>query len=280
VSSHVASARRPESLPRPHAINIAGLSPRGHVLWRIGCTIAAILVVETLVCALAVLPVALIWWYLLPLAGWSGASRVLAVAVFAVPSYVLFAVTLMIVSAVTTRALDWHTPVNQQMRVADFDRPLLRWVRSMVAARIVRFFAGALFRGSPIWTAYMRLAGARLGRRVYVNSLAVSDYNLVECGDDVVIGDDVHLSGHTVEDGVVKTAKVRIGSDVTIGLGSVVEIGVVIDDGCQVGALSLVPKFARLAAGSVYVGIPVHPIGPAARSTHNRGRDRGTVRPV
>jgi hypothetical protein len=41
----------------------------------------------------------------------------------------------------------------------------------------------------------------------------VSDYNLIECGDDVVIGGAVHLSGHTVEAGVVKTARIRLGNE-------------------------------------------------------------------
>ena len=86
--------------------------------------------------------------------------------------------------------------------------------------------AGLLFRGSPIWTAYLRLNGACIGRRVYVNTLFVSDYNLLEFGDDVVIGAEVHISGHTVEGGMVKTGRVRLGNNVTIGLGSVIEIGV------------------------------------------------------
>jgi non-ribosomal peptide synthetase-like protein len=135
---------------------------------------------------------------------------------------------------------------------------VLLWARSMVATHMVRVFAGTLFRGSPVWTTYLRLAGARLGRRVYVNSLAVTDYNLLEFGDDVVIGDDVHLSGHTVEGGVVKTARLRLGSHVTIGLGSVLEIGVEVGDGCQLGALSFVRKHTRLEAGAVYAGIPAH----------------------
>jgi acetyltransferase-like isoleucine patch superfamily enzyme len=95
---------------------------------------------------------------------------------------------------------------------------------------------------------------------VYVNSLAVTDYNLLEFGDDVVIGDDVHVSGHTVESGVVKTAPLRLGNNVTIGLGSVIEIGVEAGDGCQVGALSFVPKHARLEAGAIYAGIPAQRI--------------------
>ena len=71
-------------------------------------------------------------------------------------------------------------------------------------------FAGTLFRGTPLWTSHLRLSGARLGKRVYVNTLSISDYNSLECGDDVVIGGAVHQSGHTVEAGVVKTARVRL----------------------------------------------------------------------
>ena len=143
--------------------------------------------------------------------------------------------------------------------------PLLNWVRYMIAIHLVRFFAGTLFRGSPIWTAYLRLNGARLGRRVYVNSLAVSDHNLLDFGDDVVIGGDVHVSGHTVEHGMVKTGAVRLGPRVTIGLSSVINIDVDIGPDAQVGALSLVPKHTTLEGGNVYVGIPVSPLDSAGR---------------
>ena len=95
---------------------------------------------------------------------------------------------------------------------------------------------------------------------MYVNSLAVSDYNLLECGDDVVIGAAVHLSGHTVEAGVLKTAGVRLGHNVTVGIGSVIEIGVEIGSDVQIGALSFVPKHATLKGGVVYVGVPAAPI--------------------
>ena len=97
-------------------------------------------------------------------------------------------------------------------------------------------------------------------KRVYVNSLSISDYNLIECGDDVVIGGAVHLSGHTVEAGIVKTARVRLGNNVTIGLGSVIEIGVEIGSDSQVGALSFVPKYTKLQGGVVYAGTPAMPI--------------------
>jgi acetyltransferase-like isoleucine patch superfamily enzyme len=147
------------------------------------------------------------------------------------------------------------------MRIADMGWPLMKWAQYMVAIHVVRVLAGPLFCGSPIWTAYLRLNGARLGRRAYVNTLFISDHNLLEFGDDVVIGAEVHLSGHTVEGGLVKTAGVRLGHDVTVGLGSVIDIGVEVGPHCQIGAMSLVPKHTKLPAGSLYVGIPVKRLG-------------------
>lgn len=227
---------------------------------RLTWMILTLSVVEAIVCGAAALPVAWVWSQLFALTTNAPSIRLIGASFFFVPSYAAFAICLMASSALAVRLLGWRTPPNAEMRLADVGWPLLRWVRCMVMTHVVRVFAGYLFRSSPVWTAYLRWAGARLGRRVYVNSLWLSDYNLLEFGDDVVIGGDVHLSGHTVEAGVVKTAPVRLGHGVTIGLGSVVDIGVEVGDFCQVAAKSLVPKNARLESGAVYAGTPVRRI--------------------
>jgi acetyltransferase-like isoleucine patch superfamily enzyme len=98
--------------------------------------------------------------------------------------------------------------------------------------------------------------GARIGRGVYVNTLSITDHNLLELGDGVVVGENVHVSGHTVEGGIVKTGRVVVGPCVTVGIGSIIGIDVDIGRGCQIGSLSLVPKHTRLEAHSVYLGIP------------------------
>ena len=228
--------------------------------WRITWTIASLVAVQTLVCGVSAAPVALLWQWLLPVAGSSPVARWALVSISIAPSYVLFAVCLMIVSPLTLRWLRWQTPPDADMRITDMDWPLLSWVRYGASLHLVRIIAGTLLRGTPFWTSHLRLSGARLGKRVYVNSLSVSDYNLIECGDDVVIGGGVHLSGHTVEAGLVKTARVRLGNNVTIGLGSVIEIGVEIGSDSQVGALSFVPKHTKLGGGVVYAGTPARPL--------------------
>jgi acetyltransferase-like isoleucine patch superfamily enzyme len=60
-----------------------------------------------------------------------------------------------------------------------------------------------------------------------------------------------------VEGGVVKTGRVRLGRGVTVGLGSMVGIGVEAGQRCQIGALSVVPKYTHLEPDSVYAGVPV-----------------------
>lgn len=185
----------------------------------------------------------------------------LVVVIAMLPAYVLFALMLVLLSTFSTRMVGWRTPADVTLPISSLDPRLLTWVQSMVMLHLVRVLAGSIFRATPIWSLYLRLNGARLGRRVFVNSLAVVDHNLLEFGDDVIIGDGAHVAGHTIEDGLLKTARVRFGRGVTIGVGSVVGIGVDAGSGCRVGALSVVPKFTRLDADATYVGAPVRKLG-------------------
>lgn len=233
------------------------------LIGRIGWTVIVIVAVESIVCALAAAPVVAFWiWLTSALASAAPLARLAAFAFALIPSYMAFALGVMGWSPLATWLTGARTPADVELRLAAMDRPLMTWVRYMAATHVVRIFAGSFFRGTPFWTAYLRLNGARLGRGVYVNTTSISDHNLLDFGDGVVIGADVHISGHTVERGLVKTGHVRLGRGVTIGLGTAVDIDVEAGDGCQVGALSFVPKHARLDAGAVYAGIPVAPIAP------------------
>jgi serine acetyltransferase len=225
-------------------------------LWRVVYTVTWIVVVESLVCALALFPVTLLWTWIVT---WPGPpiARAFVLSCAIVPSYALFALGLMLCSAIAMRLTATRTAPNLELPIAELSWPLLIWVRYMVSSHLVRVFAGTLFRGSPVWTAYLRLNGARLGARVYVNTLFISDHNLLRFGNEVVIGSEVHISGHTIEGGVLKTGTVHLGDRVTIGLASVVEIGVEAGPDCQVGAFSLVPKHITLDGGATYAGIPV-----------------------
>jgi acetyltransferase-like isoleucine patch superfamily enzyme len=234
---------------------------------RVAWTVVSIFVVETLVFGLSGLPAFLFWtWALtwatppLPLV------RPVILAMSLVPAYLSFAVTLVALSALAVRVFGWRTPPAGAWRLADLEWPLLNWSRYMISTHVVRVLVGTFFRSSPLWTWYMKLNGATIGGAVYINSLSISDHNMLEFGDGVVIGENVHLSGHTVEGGLLKTGRVRLGRGVTVGLGSLVSIGVEAGDRCQIGALSVVPKHTKLDGGAIYAGVPVRRLEKASPS--------------
>lgn len=234
---------------------------------RAGWAGLSLLLVESALVALASVPSVVFLEWLWRSTSATARAAVLLCAVG--PAYVAFAVTFMVVSPLTMRLLRWRTPEHATMRISELGWPLLTWARYLASAHLVRVLAGSVLRATPLWTMYVRLNGAHIGRGVYINSLEVMDHNLLRFEDGVVIGACAHLSGHTVENGYVKTGGVHLGARATIGVGSVVGIDVVVGAGTQIGALSLVPKHSRLSERATYAGIPARRID-AHRDTDHR----------
>lgn len=230
---------------------------RGRVIW----TALSYLVVQSVLLGVAAVPAVVgLQWILprLPDQVW-GAGFVLAVGL--IPTYTLCAMTLAVATAAVLRVLGWHARAGLVLPIAAYEWPLMDWARGGMCTHVVRLLVGTPFRGTPIWTQFVRLNGARVGRGVWINSVAIIDHHLLAFGDGTVIGHEVHLSGHTVERGCLRTGTVRVERRVTIGVGAVIGIDVEIGDDCQVGALSVVPKGSRLDAGATYVGAPVRKVG-------------------
>lgn len=249
------SAPNSDGSPEPEP-RTARWAAYGRVTW----TVVSYIVVQSLIFGVATLPIALLVGWVAPVASFESGRGLVLVAVGMLPTYVVGAVSLMVCTAAATRLLGWRTISDTAMRIRDLGWPLMNWARYLMLTHAVRILVGVPLRGTPLWGFFIRLNGARVGRRVWVNSTGIMDHSLLEFGDDTVIGSDVHLSGHMVEGGVVKTGRVRLGRQVTIGVGSVVGVGTEIGDRCQVGALSFVPKMSRLDADAVYAGAPVHRI--------------------
>lgn len=224
---------------------------------RVALTVAWFLTTETVVVAAAVLPALLAGATLHRVVDAPAAIRLALLALLVVPGIFVSGLLLLLLSAGVCRLMKWRTPRNADLAIEPLEWPLLRWVCYAACTHVATILVGSWLRASPVWSWYLRANGARIGRGVYVNSTNLSDHNLLELDDGVVIGSGVHLSGHTVEHGRLITGGVRVGRGAVVGVGSVVGIDVDIGAGAQVGALSLVPKHARLAEGVTYRGIPV-----------------------
>jgi Ni/Fe-hydrogenase subunit HybB-like protein len=73
------------------------------VVWRVGVTLVWIVIVETVVCAAAALPVVALWSAVLDWISASALVRAIAFSVLVVPSYIAFALCLMFATAAANR---------------------------------------------------------------------------------------------------------------------------------------------------------------------------------
>ena len=230
--------------------------------FRFAWTAVSCFVVESVVVGVAALPAVVFYRWHLALDISPQLLHLFLLAAAALPAYIIFAVSFMLLSAETTRLLGWRPPSSAELVIAELPPELRNWARYAVISQIVHLVAGTVFRSTPIWVWYLRRNGARIGKHVWVNSLQVGDDCLLEIGDEVVIGAGVHLSGHTVERGRLLLAPIRLGAGTTVGVGAHVGIGVETGVGTQIGAMSVVPKHSTLEPHTTYAGIPARPLTP------------------
>jgi non-ribosomal peptide synthetase-like protein len=114
-----------------------------------------------------------------------------------------------------------------------------------------------VLRGTPFLPWYLRLLGARIGRRVFIDSTGFLEFDLLAIGDRSILNKDCILQTHLFEDRVMKAAALRIGNDCEIGTQSIVLYDAEMKDEARLGSLSLLMKGEVLPAGKVWAGSPL-----------------------
>lgn len=95
---------------------------------------------------------------------------------------------------------------------------------------------------------------------------AMGDYSSLSagvrvwCASNDFAEDLIAIGGGQIEGDVI------LGDYTGVGSNSVLMPGVVIPEGCAVGALSFVPAFQELEPWTVYAGVPVRPLRARNRS--------------
>src|SRR5262249_41808500 len=78
------------------------------------------------------------------------------------------------------------------------------------------------FTGTPFLPPLLRLFGARIGKRVWMDTTFLTEFDLVRVGNDTQIGGATALQTHLFEDRVMKMSTVTVGTGCTIGSRTVV----------------------------------------------------------
>jgi non-ribosomal peptide synthetase-like protein len=112
-------------------------------------------------------------------------------------------------------------------------------------------------KGTPFLPLFFRLMGVKMGKRVYMDSTDITEFDLVSVGDYCAINLDGGPQTHLFEDRVMKMGAVHIGAYSNIGARSVILYDTEMDENCSISALSLVMKGEKLPANTFWSGIPI-----------------------
>jgi acetyltransferase-like isoleucine patch superfamily enzyme len=195
-------------------------------------------------------------------AGWAQPWRVLAGCCLAWGAYFSYTVCVIFVAGafrVLTRA---KSPLGT---FSFHSLPPIRWASYNAIGLLVRYTCVNFIRVTPFLSLFHRMMGMKLGRRVIINTAVIADENLIEIGDDTLIGGDAQVVAHAAEGGKLVTAPIRIGRRVTVGLMSVVFPGVTIGDDAVIAACAVLPKGTQVGAGEIWGGVPARKIGDVTR---------------
>jgi len=109
---------------------------------------------------------------------------------------------------------------------------------------------------TPFVCWYFRLLGAKIGRRVYMDTTDFSEFDLATIGDEAELNADCTIQTHLFEDRVMKMGTIEIAPRCKVGSGTLVLYDTKMETGATLGELSLLMKGETLPANTRWAGIP------------------------
>lgn len=110
--------------------------------------------------------------------------------------------------------------------------------------------------GSPFALWVPRVLGSTIGQRVFCDTNAFAEFDLISIGDDVCINSDTLIQTHLYEDRIFKVSHVTIKSGCNVGVGSIVLYNTLMEENATLGSLSLLMKSECLPTNTEWAGIP------------------------
>ncbi|MDQ6815463.1 MAG: amino acid adenylation domain-containing protein [Bacteroidota bacterium] len=114
-------------------------------------------------------------------------------------------------------------------------------------------------RGTPWLPLCLRLFGTKTGKRVYMNTTDITEFDMVNIGTDAALNEDSGPQTHLFEDRVMKVGGIKIGERTSIGARSIILYDTTIGNDVKIDALSLIMKGEVLSPNTSWIGSPVKP---------------------
>lgn len=132
-------------------------------------------------------------------------------------------------------------------------------ITSFHEALSVPFLLDAL-RGTMWLPMAMRLLGVKVGKKVWLNTTDITEFDMVRIGSEAMLNEDCGPQTHLFEDRIMKIGSVSIGEKTTIGSKTIVLYDSVVGNEVNIGSLSLVMKGESIPDHTSWYGSPTEPL--------------------
>ena len=114
-------------------------------------------------------------------------------------------------------------------------------------------------RGTALLPFFLRFLGAKIGKRVFLDSTDMTEFDLVTIGDEAELNQDCGGQTHLFEDRIMKMGALLVQPRATIGGRTILLYSSEVGAGATVGPQSLLMKGETLPPGTRWQGNPVQP---------------------
>ena len=119
-----------------------------------------------------------------------------------------------------------------------------------------------LFRGSVLLPTLFRLLGAKIGKNCYLDTIFLTEPDMVTLGDGCCVNENATIQTHLFEDRVMKVDYMEMKERCSVGHYGIVLYNTLVERGCTIAPLSLVMKGESFMPMTHWEGVPAQRRAP------------------
>jgi len=135
------------------------------------------------------------------------------------------------------------------------------YFRFWIVDKVINICPITYFTGTNIINIFLRLTGAKIGKNTYIDTSAISAFDLLKIGDNVSICTDSHLRGYIIEGGYLKIGRIEIDDNAFVGTRCCLAYNTKMGKDSSLEDLTLIPEGCAIPENENWGGSPAIKIG-------------------
>ncbi|MBB3186278.1 Pls/PosA family non-ribosomal peptide synthetase [Microbacter margulisiae] len=144
------------------------------------------------------------------------------------------------------------------------------YFRFWIVDKVINIAPINYFTGTSIMNVFLRALGAKIGKNVYINTSAISAFDLLRIGDNVSICTDTHLRGYNIADGFLYIGDISLEDDCFVGTRCNLSHNTKMERNSSIDDLTLVAEGTVIPANEQWSGSPAVKIGTNGKPEHQK----------